>query len=642
MISISPKHPVTVGSFNTWTIKYRVGKNGIDVGGAIRVAIDEKGGCGIPQCLYPQDANYIKCFSSAEAHLSLNTTERRRSVTYIPLAACDLYFVEVLVSGKPLKKGDIVYIIFGDTSKGGKGFQAPVKNCKEFKFWMFIDGKGEYKFRNLQPEKPFFKELISEDGKNLSAPLPDSPGIEIIPDTVRELVLRVPSVVEVSEKFNVHLVGEDKYHNPVSDVKKALKFSCPSAKSLPSSFIFRKSDGGNRLFSKKGSLGIAGAHRITVTDKRKNFLARSNPIKCVKGSPQYRIYWGDIHGHGGLSDGGVGTPDEYYTYARDIARLDFCALTEHGFGCAVKGHWAKIKNAVKKYYYPGRFVTFLAWECMPGRGKNSGHKNIYYLDDDGPFYYCDWQRGSGGGENWDKIRCYRRVAENQIKFCRDIEEVWRKLPKRKALTIAHHIFNWDYHDTHSQRLVEVCSEWGISETGIRQNRSARTFQEALERGYNLGFVGGSDNHQNRPGGRAHNIIKNNPVRYKSGLTAVYARDLTRESIWEALWNRRVYATTGERIIVEFTMDGHMMGEEYAAFNPPKLAVTVCGTEPIDRIEVFRNKDCIYTYYGDKTEENFLYVDEKIASGKSYYYARVIQADCEIAWSSPIWITYGKR
>src|SRR3989339_2261472 len=46
---------------------------------------------------------------------------------------------------------------------------------------------------------------------------------------------------------------------------------------------------------------------------------------------QYHIYWGDVHGHSSLSDG-KGSPDDYFTHARDVARLDFAILTDHDFG----------------------------------------------------------------------------------------------------------------------------------------------------------------------------------------------------------------------------------------------------------------------------------------------------------------------
>ena len=54
-------------------------------------------------------------------------------------------------------------------------------------------------------------------------------------------------------------------------------------------------------------------------------------IATLAGCTRYHLYWGDVHGHTSLSDG-QGTPDEYFTYARDTANLDFTILTDHDFG----------------------------------------------------------------------------------------------------------------------------------------------------------------------------------------------------------------------------------------------------------------------------------------------------------------------
>jgi len=37
---------------------------------------------------------------------------------------------------------------------------------------------------------------------------------------------------------------------------------------------------------------------------------------------QYHVYWGDVHGHTSISDG-KGSLDDYFTYARDAAKLLF-------------------------------------------------------------------------------------------------------------------------------------------------------------------------------------------------------------------------------------------------------------------------------------------------------------------------------
>jgi hypothetical protein len=75
------------------------------------------------------------------------------------------------------------------------------------------------------------------------------------------------------------------------------------------------------------------------------------------------------------------------------------------------------------------------------------------------------------------------------------------------------------------------------------------------------------------------------------LTCVLAKRLDRESVWEAYRERRVYGTTGARIVLDMkTDDGMRMGsviESDAAGDVPTFEVDVHGTAPIERIE-FRN------------------------------------------------------
>ncbi len=77
---------------------------------------------------------------------------------------------------------------------------------------------------------------------------------------------------------------------------------------------------------------------------------------------------------------------------------------------------------------------------------------------------------------------------------------------------------------------------------------------------------------------------------KAGLTAVYAHDLTLEALHDGLRARRCYATTGARIVATLTADGHPMGSEYVDRVTPELAVTVSGTAPLERVEVYRGLD----------------------------------------------------
>src|SRR6266571_2248599 len=49
-----------------------------------------------------------------------------------------------------------------------------------------------------------------------------------------------------------------------------------------------------------------------------------------------KVFFGNLHSHTSYSDGS-GTPTQAYTQARDTAKLDFLAITEHNHRLAEQG-----------------------------------------------------------------------------------------------------------------------------------------------------------------------------------------------------------------------------------------------------------------------------------------------------------------
>jgi hypothetical protein len=145
-------------------------------------------------------------------------------------------------------------------------------------------------------------------------------------------------------------------------------------------------------------------------------------------------------------------------------------------------------------------------------------------------------------------------------------------------------------------LVEIASCWGVFEWFA---------DDAFARGATFGFSAGSDDHTARPGmshaPRGHFAIG-------GGLTAVLARERSREALWEAIKARRTYATTGARSLLDVTATagGHryLMGEvcRLPASGPAEswtgeveIDVTAHGTAPLWRVEVLRWPDVVYRH-----------------------------------------------
>lgn len=208
-------------------------------------------------------------------------------------------------------------------------------------------------------------------------------------------------------------------------------------------------------------------------------------------------------------------------------------------------------------------------------------------------------------------------------------------------------------------LLEIYSSWGSRERwsarrpDIRLDRHPdRTIQAVLAQGIIAGFAAGSNS---RYGVGTDARRAESGRGYPAGLTAVFADSLDQNDLFTALRERRCYATTGTRMLLNVAINGHAMGrlvevsaDDEKTLHERQISARVYGTAPIDRIEVIRNNTEICTYRGDGHDVHFNWSDQqdltRIALPRNlrgggltcYYYLRITQEDGEIAWSSPVW------
>jgi hypothetical protein len=354
-------------------------------------------------------------------------------------------------------------------------------------------------------------------------------------------------------------------------------------------------------------------------------------------SGNFKVFFGDIHTHSGQSEWaacGTGTVDQNFKYARDVSLLDFYSLSEHDFQMPEEGEWELRLEKADKYNEDGRFVTIPSFEWTNQR---YGHRNVYYRDTKWPFL------DSGPKYTVNEIKEGKNPSPTQL---------WDFLKENnaKAFTVPHHPnvgnfpLDWHFVNTEFDRLVEVYSVWGNSEyigapfSDFIDRIPGLSVQDALSQGHKLGIIASSDGHDGHPGNSF------TPARtIGSGLVAVLAKKLTREAVYDALYERRCYATTGTRILLDFKVNENVMGSEISTPNRDSsrtIKASVIGTTKIEKVEILRNNICIYKLNGEgKKMAKLKFVDnEKIDTKKSlYYFLRVSQKDGEIAWSSPIWV-----
>ena len=465
---------------------------------------------------------------------------------------------------------------------------------------------------------------------------PDQP-VELVvhPGEADDMRVIAPSIVRPGETFDVLIVSLDRFQN----------CSATGYKDLSLAFV----DG---PVVEKG-LNFIGSIRVPVTLNEEGvyrFQAGSSVSNAVKVSrDEPKLYWGDIHVHSELSHDGEGR--DPYGYARHVSGLDFAALADHWPSLGEMGNLAAVEWA-NNAQEPGKFVTLLADERSPD--EFTGHHNLYFRDEAAFTKYRD---------DPAKYEGSKRPALDLAGFSKSPPEVmlvphhtgimWGSLKEGSGMAI-----NLDAAEDYGFRpIMEIVSHHGQSELYSPQHVLAYEFnrmrrpqrrantsvpgphyaQDYWMAGRRLGVIGSSDDHAGQPGER------------RAGLAAVRASELTRETIFDALFARQCYGTTGERILIEFSVDGAPMGSELTRKAGAKLPIRlrVWGTELLLRVDILRHR-----FGGEKKFELLLsdvprpesrnagYEIEDEVAGPCMYYARVIQEPLEwpdMAWSSPVWV-----
>ena len=420
--------------------------------------------------------------------------------------------------------------------------------------------------------------------------------------------------------------------------------------------------------------------------------ARAGPVQL--GDHDY--YFGDLHVHTGLSlDGGSNDLNcpwgeacgDYSTVlvdARDLYRLDFMALTEHGngpFQVEYLADWETQLDDVLAANDPeGGFVTVPGVEIWlwHADGEIRDHRNLFLF---------------AGAEDLEGLTLEELIPDDEAApFTTDDCPVvfdWMEgveAARGPALLLPHHpalqppgATDWRCSDLRFNPAVENYSEHGNSQSAsydgsfdsgedAEQADSLVDHALALDGyGLKLGLISATDSHDTRPG----SVCSTDPrfaskPNFGGGLSmvALPAGDpLDRSAIYQALLDRRTMATSGPRIPLDVQLwidDSPMawMGEEAEASVEAILEVTAevdpadapyvvgaslvqpeVSTTPMTEVEAGSFREPLTLAPG---ETAVVYVLVEL-DGAAYWDDAEVDCDDggddarEFLWSSPIWI-----
>jgi len=578
---VTSEGPHVAGSRQRIEIVFEAGPLGVAEGGAVFLQPSPFWEWDTPQVAFPEAPGFTEV-RDAPGGVELELDDRSEGMLI------------AWVRGRALRPGETLRFVYGAGRLGTR-----------------IDSFAE-------DQTPIYF-AVDGDGDGVRGFIDHSPRIDIVGGPPRQLRLILPTTTAPGQTVRLTVAALDAERNlsPLEEGSVVI-VDPPPGLALEREIELGGAFGGSRSVEVK--VRKPGIYRLTAEGRGKlaGLAATSNPLLARDGLPP--LAWGDLHGHSQLSDG-TGTPLQYFAYARDVAALDVAALTDHDhWGMkpldAQPASWNEIRAAVERFDEPGRFVTLLGYEWTSWL---HGHRHVLYFGAEGEIYSSLDPRYATPATLWEALR------------------------GQSALTFAHHSAggpvstNWLYPpDPVLEPVTEIVSLHGSSEAPdsplpIYDPVPGNYVRDALNAGYRMGFIGSGDTHDGHPGLREAGA--------SSGLAGIFAAELTREAVLEALRARRVYATNGPRIFLWVDLDGQPMGTIAAASaeaepGDSRLQIEVVAPEPIRSVDLVRSGVSVRIPVDGATEWS---LDRSIPALRpgEYHYVRVVTEGEGAAWSSPI-------
>jgi hypothetical protein len=272
-----------------------------------------------------------------------------------------------------------------------------------------------------------------------------------------------------------------------------------------------------------------------------------------------RLVWADLHRHTWESRC-IPEQDadflDHVRWARDVEELACVSFTDHWFYHGSNGEHRASLSATEVHAEPGRFAPLFGVEQ---KWSSTGHVNIYAPDRETMDHVDRMCRG--GDASVEETLAY--IHENDLEG---------------RLMLVRHFHGMTFGEGPEQVMGNpLTAEAGVEPViEVVQNRGhcLPWYCRMLRAGHHKGVVGGSD-HCRAPDRKSPFC-----------LTALWVDEVTVEGIWEALQNRRCYATNGARIELRLQAGEAAMGG--TASPEAEVRWEAASERPLERVDVYRH------------------------------------------------------
>ena len=335
-----------------------------------------------------------------------------------------------------------------------------------------------------------------------------------------------------------------------------------------------------------------------------------------KFTPDWNVYFGQLHAHTNLSDG-TGSVEEAFDHASKVENLDFFAVTDHSDsfdnadagaidtdGASISTGWAAGKQAAASVTN-GNFVGLFGFEMTWPEDKQLGHISTFNTP--------GWQ--TRDQEDFENVPT---ALENYYKA---LTTVPGSVSQFNHPDIIHGDFErFDHYSPQYDAvisLLEVAGEDGVVDCAY--------YDLALDKGWHVAPTNNQNNHNGQWGDASR------------ARTVILAETLTEEALYDAMKDRRVYATQDSDLTVYYTLNGAVMGSILPKSEEAEITVFLSDPtdEAIGNVEVVTDGGAVLVseYVGTPSQV----LELSVSSGHNYYYLRITQPDGDVAVTAPVWM-----
>lgn len=396
----------------------------------------------------------------------------------------------------------------------------------------------------------------------------------------------------------------------------------------------------NETFSYVPSEDLAdGRYTALVVITRADGKSITYEWPFTVGTPEYSLYFGQLHSHTTYSDGS-GTLDNALDYINQIGEgdnIDFVAFTDHSNYFDKSGAANPEAALFNKSLMTAE--SLLKWNEYKDKIANfnasSTNRGVIALGG----FEMTWSGGPGHMNTWNTEGVVSRNNTTLNSKTNDagMKAYYALLSGSEGADSVSQ-FNhpgttfgtfsdfgyWDPAIDSRITLLEVGNgEGAIGSGGYFPSYNYYTM--ALDKGWHVAPTNNQDNHKGKWGNA------------NDARDVIITDNFTEQGIYDALKNRGVYATEDKNLEITYTVNNEIMGTIINEV-PENLNLNVTLNDPDDMIqkaEVIANSGrIVYTWEVSAQSKE---LSTTLEPDYSYYYIRVTQKDGDLAVTAPVWV-----